>query len=78
MVDIQYGIGDYPEDATHENGNYMCVCVECGDNFIGHKRRVICKHCLTIAKNTEQLLQPDTSCRLSKCWKVQLRETENK
>ena len=23
---------------------------------------------LECAKNTEQLLQPDTSCRLSKCW----------
>lgn len=37
--------GDWPEDSSHENGNYECRCVGCGRHFIGHKRRVECKVC---------------------------------
>jgi hypothetical protein len=36
---------DWPEDASHENGNYFCKCCHCDSDFIGHKRRVICKKC---------------------------------
>ena len=39
--------GNYPEDYAHENGNYMNVCRNCGEYFMGHKRRVWCKLCLT-------------------------------
>lgn len=35
----------WPEDLTHENGNYLCKCVLCGDMFQGHKRRPLCKLC---------------------------------
>ena len=35
--------GDWTEDLTHENGNYENTCSNFGKNFIGHKRRVICK-----------------------------------
>ena len=35
----------YTEDAKFENGNYYCICCECGVMFTGHKRRVICKPC---------------------------------
>lgn len=38
---------DYPEDADHENGQYLNVCIKCGVQFIGHKRRNICKKCST-------------------------------
>jgi hypothetical protein len=38
-------VGDWLEDAAHENGNYQCRCVHCGRMFIGHKRRVTCKVC---------------------------------
>lgn len=38
------------EDATHENGNYECSCVECGQSFIGHKRRVLCKLCSNLLR----------------------------
>ena len=38
---------DWQEDFSHENGNYECHCVECGQTFCGHKRRVICKLCTT-------------------------------
>jgi len=36
---------DWPEDFSHENGNYQCRCVGCGELFTGHKRRVVCKEC---------------------------------
>lgn len=36
---------DWPEDASHENGNYFCKCSNCGCDFIGHKRRHTCKRC---------------------------------
>jgi len=43
--------GNYPEDYTHENGNYMNICRVCGSYFIGHKRRVWCKLHLIQTKN---------------------------
>src|SRR4051812_690306 len=36
---------DWVEDFTHENGNYLCRCSDCGNRFFGHKRRVTCKEC---------------------------------
>lgn len=38
-------VRNWTEDASHENGNYECRCVECSQMFIGHKRRVLCKAC---------------------------------
>lgn len=35
----------WPEDFSHENGNYCCSCVNCGLTFTGHKRRVRCRQC---------------------------------
>ena len=35
----------WPEDMTHENGNYVCHCAHCQHDFIGHKRRVCCRVC---------------------------------
>lgn len=36
---------DWTEDSDHENGNYFGKCSTCGCDFIGHKRRFICKKC---------------------------------
>ena len=36
---------DWKDDFQHDNGNYECMCFECGRNFYGHKRRVVCKVC---------------------------------
>ena len=36
---------DWTEDFAYENGNYRCLCAYCGEYFIGHKRRVMCKQC---------------------------------
>jgi hypothetical protein len=41
------GDRNWTEDAAHENGNYECLCCECDQPFIGHKRRVVCKACST-------------------------------
>lgn len=39
--------GSWPEDAPHDNGNYLNTCHKCSELFIGHKRRVTCKLCET-------------------------------
>ncbi len=36
---------DWTEDFPHENGNYNCKCLMCGEMFIGHKRRFTCRVC---------------------------------
>jgi len=36
---------NWGEDSQYENGNYMCKCINCGEVFQGHKRRMICKVC---------------------------------
>jgi hypothetical protein len=43
MIDTQ--ARNWFEDASHENGNYQCRCTDCGEIFIGHKRRVVCRTC---------------------------------
>ena len=43
----------WDEDKNHENGNYFCNCIRCGRQFIGHKRRVVCKSCSTLAAAPE-------------------------
>ncbi len=43
----------YIEDGNYENGNYMCLCGQCGLTFIGHKRRVVCKDCKSNHSNVE-------------------------
>lgn len=41
--------GNWPEDSSHENGDYECECCHCGATFYGHKRRVTCKVCASPA-----------------------------
>ena len=40
-------VGNWKEDFSHENGNYMNICIRCDEEFLGHKRRVICKKCFS-------------------------------
>lgn len=35
------------EDQGHENGDYFNKCIVCGEQFIGHKRRLVCRSCAT-------------------------------
>lgn len=48
---------NWPEDFSHENGNYSCTCCLCHQHFIGHKRRVVCKLC-----SKAQKPQPKDCC----------------
>lgn len=36
---------DWSEDFSHENGNYICICCKCNQEFRGNKRRVVCRTC---------------------------------
>lgn len=36
---------DWTEDYAHENGNYMCSCINCKKQFFGYKRRIVCRVC---------------------------------
>lgn len=36
---------NWSEDFSHENGNYINTCCFCKLEFIGHKRKIICKRC---------------------------------
>lgn len=38
---------NWPEDFNHENGQYFNRCIECDKEFMGHKRRMVCKKCYT-------------------------------
>lgn len=35
----------FPEDYHLENGNYCNMCIDCLKEFVGHKRRILCKIC---------------------------------
>jgi len=54
---------NWTEDSEHENGSYQCKCCECGEFFIGHKRRVICKVCVT---NKEDNIDIDLMSKMDK------------
>lgn len=44
---------DFPEDFEHENGMYQNRCLYCKEIFVGYKRRLTCKVCETIAKESD-------------------------
>lgn len=43
---------DWPEDAAHENGSYLCRCLSCKQTFTGYKRRQCCKVCANAMAET--------------------------
>lgn len=49
---------DWHEDDGHENGSYFCKCLECDADFVGHKRRHICRKCHYAAKARYDALSP--------------------
>jgi len=52
FVELQNSPKNWPEDFSHENGNYINTCMRCNEKFLGHKRRVVCKQCLNIPQST--------------------------
>lgn len=45
IKDSTFDERSWKEDESHENGNYHCICFDCGRTFQGHKRRPLCKVC---------------------------------
>lgn len=45
LVDLHDSPRSFKEDYPHENGQYINQCMECGSQFMGHKRRCWCKMC---------------------------------
>lgn len=52
-MDATENVRNWFEDFDHENGKYCCKCCSCGNEFVGHKRRVVCKECYV--KNLETM-----------------------
>lgn len=52
-------LNDWTEDAPHENGQYFNCCLSCNEDFIGHKRRHICRKCHYEAKARYDVMTPD-------------------
>lgn len=50
---------DWHEDAGHENGSYYCKCLSCDADFVGHKRRHICRKCHYESKARYDALTPE-------------------
>ncbi len=46
---------NWTEDFPHENGKYVNHCINCHKEFLGHKRRVICKPCRIKMETLEQI-----------------------
>ena len=45
LKDSTFDERSWHEDKEQENGNYSCECVQCQRQFVGHKRRHICRMC---------------------------------
>jgi len=41
----QITVHDWAEDFADDNGNYWNHCCYCHEDFLGHKRRVVCSVC---------------------------------
>jgi hypothetical protein len=62
MIDDWLGEGtdrDWKEDFQHENGRYFCLCAECGNKFMGHKRRHVCNTCDTESREAYKKLSDE-------------------
>ena len=45
LRDTTHDERSWPEDYSHENGSYYNTCVHCLREFVGHKRRPVCRVC---------------------------------
>ncbi len=53
IFNYQYSPRDFTEDFEHENGNYENICMTCGQHFIGHKQRILCRECTTASSYSQ-------------------------
>ncbi len=68
---------DWPEDFSHENGNYWNVCRYCKGQFTGHKRRIICQECSKLRQEAFDALSPKEQAARTEEIIKQLSESEN-
>ena len=58
---------NWPEDFGSENGAYGHVCRDCGQSFVGHKRRPNqCRKCALVAKAKWDALTPEQQAEKEK------------
>ena len=50
---------DWKEDRDHENGQYFNKCLCCNADFIGHKRRHVCRRCYLKGKAEYDAMSPE-------------------
>ena len=63
---------DWKEDFSYENGNYMNTCTFCGNDFKGHKRRVVCKLC-----SDKMKLLPTQESNSKVSWNRSIKDSES-
>ena len=64
---------DWREDDGHENGSYYCKCLDCDADFVGHKRRHICRKCHYEAKARYDALTPEERAAFDKKRNAEIR-----
>ena len=65
---------DWHEDAGHENGSYYCKCLVCDADFVGHKRRYVCRKCHYEAKARYDALSPKEQAAFDEKRNAEIRE----
>lgn len=50
---------DWLEDSEHENGNYFNRCIGCDSDFVGHKRRNVCRKCVREAQERYEAMSDE-------------------
>jgi len=54
VKELEGELRNWPEDFKHENGNYSNTCFFCFNEFIGYKRRSVCRVCETTTNNNDK------------------------
>lgn len=65
---------DWLEDCKHENGNYFNKCCSCSYDFIGHKRRNVCRKCHYEAKAKYETLTSEERAAFDEARNVEIKE----
>jgi hypothetical protein len=60
LLSPKASLKNWPEDFDQENGQYMNLCCECKQSFVGLKGRDVCKQC--VAEKAERTRQGFTPC----------------
>jgi hypothetical protein len=61
---------NWHEDYNLENGKYYNFCAICSNEFLGHKRRVICRQCFIEGKEVEEKDPMDADSCVTCCQAV--------